>query len=491
MAHQALSDFIRVLRQAEVPVTIHEAMLAYETLDMLGFGDRTLLKDSLSMVLAKTGDETETFNHTFDRFFSFDRFSDRQRGRKSDDEDGEGDDGEADGQQKDGAGGEGEGQGSGGGEGGGGGGTAIEDDEEADGEGGIGEFGRLASMILNDDGEGIAVAMAQAARAVELNDIVLFTQKGLYVMRLLDQMGLAQLDLDIENLEADLKTETWETAIRLKEGRADIIEDVRDYVEQQLLQMTAGDADRMREDVLRRIKLTNVSPDEFGHMYEMVRQVAKKLIALHARRKKIKNKGHIDMRRTIQRNMSYGGVMFDIHWKTTKIERPKIYAVCDVSGSVAKVSQFLLMFLYSMNEVLPKVRSFVFSNRLYEVTRQFDQMDALEAIDDVRAKYGQGVTDYGTSFQDLKDLALTKIDKKSTVIILGDARNNYNEPKQEILKELYDRSKRLIWLNPEPKYNWTTGDSEMRRYQPYCHQVEVCNTLVHLERVINQILKYG
>ncbi|MEM7003305.1 MAG: VWA domain-containing protein [Pseudomonadota bacterium] len=90
---------------------------------------------------------------------------------------------------------------------------------------------------------------------------------------------------------------------------------------------------------------------------------------------------------------------------------------------------------------------------------------------------------------DFKNHCLDDVDNRTTIIILGDARNNYGDPHAEVLKEMYDRSKRIIWLNPEGRVSWNTGDSEMRRYQAYSHQVEECNSLMHLERVVGNLLR--
>ncbi|MEX2326348.1 MAG: VWA domain-containing protein, partial [Pseudomonadales bacterium] len=188
-------------------------------------------------------------------------------------------------------------------------------------------------------------------------------------------------------------------------------------------------------------------------------------------------------------NMQYDGMMFNIKWKSSKVDRPKVMCICDVSGSVSNYSRFLLMFLYSLAEILPKVRSFAFSSDLGEVTELFENSNLEDAMSKTMRDYGNGSTDYGQMLTDFKNHVLDDVNNKTTVIILGDARNNYGDPKAEILREIYDRAKRVIWLNPEPRMSWTVGDAEMKKYAPACHQVEVCNSLVHLERVVANLLK--
>ena len=218
-------------------------------------------------------------------------------------------------------------------------------------------------------------------------------------------------------------------------------------------------------------------------------KMAKKLAALHSRRKKVFKRGQLNVPRTLRHNMSYDGAIFDLHWKSVKIDRPKVFAICDVSGSVANYARFMLMFLYSLEEVMPKVRSFAFSSDLAEVTELFERYAIEDAIAKTIRDYSGGSTDYGQALMDFKKLCLDEVDNRTTIIILGDARNNYGDPHTELLKELYDRCKRLIWLNPEPRNAWGVGDSEMRRYAAYCHQVDECNSLMHLERIVGNLLR--
>jgi|TARA_B100000497_G_C7409200_1_gene258224 uncharacterized protein with von Willebrand factor type A (vWA) domain len=147
------------------------------------------------------------------------------------------------------------------------------------------------------------------------------------------------------------------------------------------------------------------------------------------------------------------------------------------------------MFLYSLADVIPKVRSFAFSSDLGEVTSLFQNSQVEEAMARTMRDYGNGSTDYGRMFMDFKNHCMDDVDNKTTIIILGDARNNFGDPKAEILREMYDKSKRVIWLNPEPRSSWTVGDAEMGKYGPACHQAEVCNSLTHLERVVSNLLK--
>jgi hypothetical protein len=191
------------------------------------------------------------------------------------------------------------------------------------------------------------------------------------------------------------------------------------------------------------------------------------------------------------KNMSHDAVLIDMHWKTRKRDRPSVFVICDVSGSVRAVAKFLLMFLYSMNEVLPRIRTFAFSSALGEVTDLFTGKNVETAIAETLYRYGNGLTDYGRAFSDFCELCLDNLDHRSSVIILGDGRNNQLDLQIGHLEKIYRRCRQVIWLNPEERSRWGSGDSEMRKIMTCCHFVEVCNSLRHLERVVSKFLRTG
>ncbi|MDO9459012.1 MAG: VWA domain-containing protein [Alphaproteobacteria bacterium] len=486
---QTLGDFIKALRNADVRVSSTEVVDAHEVVDLVGYTDRALLKNALALVLPKTSDEKNIYDYTFDRFFKFDELDEMEMADRN----------EAAGdpsivpQQDDTAGQEGQGQGEGGGKG------CAQRGAEGDGAPDITgavqqaemreSLSSLSQMVLSGDRAGLSVAMAEAGEAVGLRNIHIFTQKGLYGRRILEHMGLKALNGDISELRKRDNPSAAELAERLRKGREYLLSQVRDYVEQQFLLHADADGSHLREDILSKSRLTNIERRDYRMVQEMVRKMAKRLIAIHSRRRKVYDRGALDIRKTMAKNHAYDGVPFDIRWKSVKIDRPKVVAICDVSGSVAKVAHFMLMFLYSLNEVMPKVRSFAFSGRMGEVTDLFKDCDVEEAMSKTLYEWGQGSTDYGRSLQDFAELALNDIDSRTTVIILGDARSNYGDPGSEIMKKIYERAKWVMWLNPEEKNTWNYADSVMRKFQPYCHQVQVCNSLTHLERIVSSVLR--
>ena len=486
-----LVDFVKALRTAEIKVSPAETLDAMECLDLVGFTDRSFLKDSLSLVLSKTPEEKEAFDACFDRFFAFE--SVRQIGPDGeythDVDDGEF---ETDGEQADGEGsqaGSGEGQGGGAGEE-----EASESDSNEPLDTSLDPESPLGQLLLSGSRTELVVSMAEAGRTAEVNQIVVFTQKGLYTRKIMDAMGLKGLQDEIGMLQANEREGAGQIpqshlAKRLTKARDHLREQVRDYVEKQFFLHADESGKQLREELLKKVKLSNLEKRNFKDVQEIVFKMAKKLVAIHSKRRKTYKRGQLDVRKTLRHNMQYDGMLFDIHWKAHKVDRPKVMCICDVSGSVSNYSRFLLMFLYSLADVIPKVRSFAFSSDLGEVTSLFQNSQVEEAMARTMRDYGNGSTDYGRMFMDFKNHCMDDVDNKTTIIILGDARNNFGDPKAEILREMYDKSKRVIWLNPEPRSSWTVGDAEMGKYGPACHQAEVCNSLTHLERVVSNLLK--
>ena len=495
---RTLTSFIAALRNAEVRVSTAETLDALNAVELVGYRDRQLLKNTLSLMLPKTVDEKDAFADTFDRFFAFE------------DVDGATDAGVAGAEatvramaKAEAARGVAKRERAGGAKkipeparatenrrsrflG-----LAPEDEREEDlGPGEIASpRSALAKLLMLDGRVELTVRMAEAAKAVNLEQIQVFTQKGLYTRRIMDEMGLPDLQREINELRMRASLPERRLSRELKQRRERLREQVRDYVERQFLLHADATGRRLREELLRKVKLSNVEHRNFRLIQEVVFKMAKKLVALHSRRKKVFRRGQLNVPRTLRRNMAYDGNLFDLHWKSVKVDRPKVFAICDVSGSVANYARFMLMFLYSLEAVMPKVRSFAFSSDLAEVTELFERNSIEDAIAKTLRDYGGGSTDYGQAFEDFRHKCLDDIDNRTTIIILGDARNNYGDPRTEILKEMYDRAKRVLWLNPEPRTTWNVGDAEMRRYIAYVHQAEECNSLLHLERIVGNLLR--
>jgi len=244
---------------------------------------------------------------------------------------------------------------------------------------------------------------------------------------------------------------------------------------------------------MKNMHLSVVDTRDLARIHSIVQRMVKQLKDRYSRRQKAARRGHLDFKKTLRQSITYGGLPFDIHRKSKKTDRPEIVAICDVSRSVSNVVRFFLLVVYSLNEVIPRIRSFTFCSNLVEVSHLFEKYPLQEAL--TRLKSGAGLpilmnrTDYGSSFCDFLDQYSDCLTKRSTVIILGDARNNYWNPRTEALRFISERCRRLIWLNPETLSLWGSGDSDMEAYLPYCTIARECNTLRHLEKVVEYLLR--
>ena len=483
-----LTSFIRALRNADVRISTAETLDAFSTVQLVGYADRQLLKQSLALVLPKTQDEKALFDTTFDQFFSFKDSAALDPASDSLDTEPSMDGAPA---QGSGGGGDQPGTQSGTGQ------MPMPAPRAAERE--RGEAGTSASatatasalgqLLMRGNPLEISAAITAAGERVRVHEIELFTQKGVYTRRILQDLGQEELQNEIQRLSGSADPTERRLGLELTRRRDWLRERVREFVEQQFLLHADVTGRRLREDLLRDVRLSAVDPRHYRQLQDIVRRMARRLVAAYSRRRRVSRRGQLHVPRTLRRNLKYDDAIFDLHWKSIKSDRPKVFAICDVSGSVANHASFMLMFLYSLEEVLPKVRSFAFSSELGEVSELF----ARNTLDDATAltlrSYGNGSTDYGQALADFRRLCLDAIDKRTTLIVLGDARNNYGDARTDLLKELYDRCRRLIWLNPEPRTMWNTGDSEMRHFSVYCHQVEECSTLAQLERVVSRLLE--
>ena len=457
---QTLEDFFKVVRSAGIDVSVADSIETSKTVELVGYSNKDTLKNALSLSLAKTVDEKEALYECFEQFFSFEAFQKTNGAAEKEAGDGEND--ELSDQQQS---------------------ASNPKDPEYTGD------LELAKMLLDKDKAALAQSMKKAARESGMTDIWFFTQKGIYTQKIMDKMGARELNKEIAAFgKGDCPTEKA-LAGKLRGAQKYLFEEVRNFVEQQLSMFGKTASQTIHEEFLKNTRLSNIEKRDFETMNKIVRQMAKRLSSLHSKKRKRKNRGQLDFRKTLRNNVAYDGIMFNIFWKMKVVDKPRILALCDVSGSVSSYSRFLLLFLYSLSDVLDRIDTCVFTNTLIEVNDIFDELPVQQAVEKIVYEIGMGGSDYGNTLLDLKDDYMDKIDNKTTVIILGDARNNKLDPQTEVMQLLYQRAKRVIWLNPETKSFWGIGDSEMLRYKPYCNMVKECNTINHLEVMVDTILK--
>jgi uncharacterized protein with von Willebrand factor type A (vWA) domain len=444
-----LEEFLRALRAADVKVSPAEAIDAARTIQAVGYADRELFKDALCATLAKSRDEVDRFDRTFETFFTREQF-DLPPPDASDAEPPSGDDA-----------------------------TGVQQSP-------------LAQALLAGDSTAVSQAMEEAAARAGVAEIRLSTQRSRLTRRLLDEMGLAEIEQIIANAKRLQTHAGARLAVRLEAARTALTVRAQIYVERQHALYAAGSGKALREEMLAKKALNadgGIDPVDLLMMQALVKRMAKRLADRYSRRRHTANRGHLDVRKTLRKSMAHGGVPFEIEWKIKKVDKPSIVAICDVSKSVAAAAQFLLTFLYSLNEVVDRLDAFAFSGRLIPVNAILDDNGVEGAILKVLQTIGFQQTDYGKALEDFVDNHIDRVDRHTTVIVLGDGRSNFADPRLDLMHLIQQRARAVIWLNPEPESYWGQGDSVMYRYQRFTHVAKSCNTLGQLERIIEDVLR--
>lgn len=223
-----------------------------------------------------------------------------------------------------------------------------------------------------------------------------------------------------------------------------------------------------------------------------VQRLVTQLRSRAALRRKRGKEGRFDSKGTIRANQRYGGVPMELKFKRKKL-KPSLVLICDISRSMLSVSEFMLRLTYELQDQVAKTRSFGFYSNMEEISLTMSGNRAAEAVDGVmEAFYGRSpqhyATDLGHSLATFYDNWLDSINNRTTVVILGDGRNNFNDPRLDLVKDLQKRSRRLIWFNPEAPRQWETGDSDMPLYAPLCDQVYMVRNLAQLSSAVDKLM---
>jgi uncharacterized protein with von Willebrand factor type A (vWA) domain len=466
-----LTDFITELRAVGIPVSMVEAIDAMEAVKLIDLGDRSALKAALGATLVKNARHYQAFDVAFDVFFAHHRSLKEQLDQSQSSTSG-GSQGKA----------------------AGGSGSQSDLDELVEG---------LFRALLGGD---LAALQAAARRAVdELAGIEPGRPVGgtyyLYrTLRRLDLEGLqirlleeALLGIDPDD-QLDVRLAREETDAQIARLR----QEIQDEIRRRLV------ADRGRQSVARTLRqplvedldLMHATRTDIADIEDVIEPLTRKLAARLARRRRLIRSGRLDFRKTVRRSLATGGVPMDPAFRKSRPHRPEVFLLCDISGSMATFARFTLQFTYAMATQFSRLRSFVFIDTVDEVTRYFgpgvDFPDALAKIaNEAEAVWLDGHSDYGNSFARFTERYGGEITPRTTVIITGDARNNYRPPRAEILRDLADQARAVYWLNPEPRSYWDSGDSVMGRYAPFCDGTYEVRTLRQLEGFVEHLAVPG
>ena len=467
-----LAGFVRALRAAGAESSTAEALDAARAVALLGYASRADLKAALGLALAKSESDRLVHDRVFDLYFSAPRLA------------GEGALGPTGAAQAvpptaaapaPAAGAP----------------TAAACAGQAAGQpadrlqGLAAGYGPQASEAAATD---LQLALSHAAAAAGIDGISLFTQAVELTRRMLQALGIEELDARLLQLLQSDSSAAQAQAQALQATRATLQRAARAYVDRAFELYGRPATEAFMTEVAVHRPLGRVAPEEMARMQAAVRRMARRLAERHGRRQRAQRRGRLDMRRTLRANAGHGGMPFDLHFRHRRREQPRLVVVCDVSGSVAAQVRFLLLFLYALHGVVGELRSFAFSNRLQEVSALLEQLPFDDAIALILKEVGMGSTDYGRAWSDLHERHLDAIDRRTTLLVLGDGRSNGTPPRLDLFADLAQRAKRVVWLCPEPPGRWGSGDSALLRYRPWCPALTHCATVADLERAIDDTL---
>ncbi len=444
-----LAGFVRALRAAGAEVSTSETIDAARALVLLGYADRAGLKAALGLVLAKSEDEKQIHDQVFDLYF--DRPADLAAPARDPD-------------------------------------TALAHDALRTGDAQIDALLDLARLGPDGQpGDALAAALSRAAAEAGVDGIRFATQTQYLAGQMLGALGIASLEARLVQRLAEPDGEAEARA--LGEARDTLRRQARALVQQRFALFGKPATEAFLTEVAVTRALGRMAPAEMERMKVAVARMARKLAARHARRQRVELRGQLDLRRTMRANAGHDGVPVTLAFKHRRRDKPRIVAVCDVSGSVAAHVRFLLLFLYALHDAVGDLRSFAFSNRLQDVAAPLETMPFDEAMALILREVGNGSTDYGQAWVDLHDRHWDAIDRRTTVIVLGDGRSNGADPRLDLFAELAARAKRVVWLCPETEGRWGSGDSAMLRYRPYCTSMSHCASAADLERTLDEALE--
>ncbi len=449
-----LGGFIEELRSAGLPVSLTENLDAVSAVSHIPLANRQAFKSALSATLVKSHSHQRTFDTAFEVYFSL-------RGSQ----------------------------------------WALT--EEGWAEDGQGSHIDIPEEILNALLEGDQSRLRELAR-MAVQEFANMTPGrpvgGTYylyrTLRALDMEALMQGLIQQSEQNTEDMTELQQ---RLMKDEYQIqLDKLRQEIESEIRRRLVADrgseavAKTVRKALPEDIDFMNATREEIQALKKIIGPLAKKLAARLSQKRRHGRKGPLDFRNTIRHSLSFGGVLAEPKYKYPKPSKPEIVILADISGSVAAFARFTLHLVYALNTHFTKVRSFVFIDGIDEVTEFFDSADEIsEAIQKVNTSadviWVDGHSDYGHAFETFWDRYKKAITPKTSLLILGDARNNYHASGSWVLKEAQHSARKVYWLNPEPRAYWDTGDSIIGDYLPHLDGIYEVRNLRQLTNFVEKL----
>jgi hypothetical protein len=477
---ELLAGFIGELREAGLPVSLTENLDAMEAIKHIPLEDRSAFKYALAATLVKNNAHWRSFETVFEVYFSL-----RGKEYAVGDELADLPDDLIDELEQ-----MMQGQGEGGMQGGGGGDNLTPEE--------LAEM-LYQSLMKGDESMMRAVARQSVKRFAGMEPgrpvggtyYLYRTLRNLdldaVMQRLMDQ-NQAQHDEPLTSLEARLEHDEYEHRI----------EALKKEIEAEIRRRLVADrgsealAKSLRKPLPEDIDFMHATRDELVALRGALQPLSRKLAVRLARKRRHGRKGPLDFRSTVRHSLSTGGVPVDPRFKYPRPSKPEIIVIADISGSVASFARFTLHLVHAIASQFSKVRSFVFIDGIDEVTRFFEGTDdPAEAVHRINTEadvvWVDGHSDYGHALTVFWERWGEEINAKSSVLLLGDARNNYHASHSWVVKEIQKKARHVYWLNPEPRSYWDSGDSIVGEYAIHCDDVVECRTLRQLERFVGEL----
>jgi uncharacterized protein with von Willebrand factor type A (vWA) domain len=459
--NKRMVEFIRALRAAGVRISLAESLDAMHGVESVGIGDKGQFRSALKTTLVKEVRDTEKFDYYFPLFFG------SQQPEMQDATDGMSEQDQQKLQQAM---------------------QAVMGDKEA--------LRQLLQQLL--EGQQFSQdQLDQAGQQSGLDQASDMSQRPWFERRMQRQLNMQQIQQMIEELlqelaEMGMSREQLQQLRELLEQNAEGLSDqVSQYVGANLAERMANREPEPKPDLMD-VPFTRLSEDEIQHLRDEIRRLAARLRSRAALRQKRANAGELDPRRVMRANMKYDSVPLELKYKTTHV-KPQLVLICDVSTSMRYCAEFLLTLIYELQDQVAKTDSFIFISDIVDISMVFKEHQPMEAVEQVLTENRPGYynTDLGNSMNTFKRDHFGRVNSRTTVIILGDGRNNYNDPRLDIMTDLQRRARRLLWFNPEAPSQWGTGDSDMLQYAAAASGVYKVSNLRELAAAVDKILSDG
>jgi len=312
-------------------------------------------------------------------------------------------------------------------------------------------------------------------------------QLGLTPEQLREAIDALMKQLKMQGMNSEGRQEVRET---VQQNAETMREQVSRFVGQNMLNQPSDNPYRRRIDDLMNRPLGSLSEAETDELRNHVRRLVAHLRSRAALRMRRSNQGMFDAKATIRHNLRYGGVPIEIKMRKRHL-KPKLTVIVDVSTSMRPVAEFMLQMVYEMQDQVGKARSFAFIDDIHDISQPFVEHRPEDAVPLVLQSIlpGHYNTDLGNSLYTFSQSHLDTVDRRTTLIFVGDGRNNYNNPRADLFTMLKMRARRVVWMNPEPPTMWGQGDSDMLVYAPLCDAVHQVATMQQLAEAIDDLFQ--